>query len=208
MNLAARFDHTFRVEVIIACIVFGLVALVLLGSIIRSFTPRGRRASEKTSYKKTETVYVSVVAAVAAFLVVFSLTQNTSPHPKPAMTVKVTGYQWCWRFSYPGSGVSVTADCVNGHLPTLVLPVGEPIRFEITSADVIHSMWIPHLRFKMFAYPNYVNSFETTLATTGRWQAECAEFCGQYHYAMHFYLQAVTQGQFRSWLSSHAGSAR
>jgi cytochrome c oxidase subunit II len=200
MNLPARFDHTFRVEVIIASIVFGLVLLVFLAALIRSFTSRGRHASQKTSYKKTETLYLSIVAAVAGFLIWFSLTQNTSAHAKPAMTVKVTGYQWCWRFAYQGTGVSVTADCVDGHLPTLVLPTGEPIAFQVTSADVIHSMWIPYLRFKLFAYPNYVNSFETMLHATGSFEGECAEFCGLYHYAMHFVLRAVTPSQFASWL--------
>jgi len=206
VNLPARFDHTFRVEVVIALVVFGLVALVFLGSILRSFTKRGQTASQKTSHNKTETLYVSIVAAVAAFLVVFSFTQNTSPHTKPAMTVKVTGFQWCWRFDYVGTGTSVTANCVDGHLPTLVLPTGEPIAFQVTSADVIHSMWIPYLRFKLFAYPDYVNTFETTLPKTGTWEGECAEFCGQYHFAMHFDLRAVTPAQFRSWLASHQGT--
>lgn len=206
MNLPARFDHTFRVEVVIASIVFGLVLVVFLAAIIRSFTPWGRRASQATSHKKTETVYVSVVAAVAGFLVWFSFTQNTSSHPKPALTVNVTAFQWCWRFSYAVSPpVSVTANCVDGHLPTLVVPTNEPVEFHVTSADVVHSMWIPYLRFKLFAYPNYTNSFETTLSSTGSFEGECSEFCGEYHYAMHFVLKAVTQGQFKSWLSSQQG---
>lgn len=208
MNLPARFDHTFRVEVVIAFVVFGIVALVFLGAVLRSYTKRGRVASEKTGHKKTETVYVSIVAAVAAFLVVFSFTENQSPRQKAALTVKVTGYQWCWRFDYLGTGVSVTADCVDGHLPTLVLPTGQPIAFQVTSADVIHSMWVPHLRFKLFAYPDYVNSFETTLPSPGTWEGECAEFCGQYHFAMHFHLQAVTPIQFSSWILSHKGGSK
>jgi cytochrome c oxidase subunit 2 len=205
MNFPARFDRVFRVEVIVAVVVFALVAGAFVFAIVRSFTPRGASASQKTSHKKTEMLYVSVVAAVAAGLIVFSLSQNTSPHPRPAMTVKVTGFQWCWRFDYPGTGVSVTADCVDGHLPTLVLPAGEPIEVQVTSADVIHSMWIPYLRFKLLAYPGYVNFFETTLSSSGSWQGECAELCGQYHYAMHFILKAVTRSQFRAWLASQPG---
>lgn len=206
MNLPARFDHTFRVEVVIAFVVFGLVVLVLLASVVRSFTPWGRKASQKTEYKKTEIFWTSMVAAVMVFLVTFSITQNTTAKAKPAMTVRVTGYQWCWRFAYPGTGVSVTADCVNGHLPTLEVPTGEVIRFQITSADVIHAMWVPHLRFKMFAYPDWTNTFETTFNQAGTWEGECSEFCGQYHYAMHFRLHAVDGTQFQSWLRSHGAS--
>ncbi|HET9078096.1 MAG TPA: cytochrome c oxidase subunit II [Acidimicrobiales bacterium] len=207
VNLPARFDHTFRVEVVIAAIVFGLVLLVFLAALIRSATARGRTASQKTGYKKTEAAYVSVVAVVAAALITFSLTQNTSPHPKPSLTVKVTGFQWCWRFAYQGTRVSVTANCVDGRLPTLVVPTGEPVRFDVTSADVVHSMWIPYLRYKLFAYPNYVNSFETTFARPGSWEGECAEFCGEYHYAMHFTLEAMTPAAFRSWLHSKEARA-
>jgi cytochrome c oxidase subunit II len=202
VNLPARFDHTFRVEVIIAFVVFGLVLVVFVVSIGRSFTRRGRDPSDKTSYKKTETVYVSLVAAVAVFLVVFSLAENSSSHPRAALTVRVTGYQWCWRFDYLGSGVSVTADCVDGHLPQLVVPAGEPVAFEVTSADVIHSMWIPYLRFKLFAYPGHVNSFDSTVPTVGSWDGECAEFCGQYHYAMHFILRSLPAAQFAAWLDA------
>jgi cytochrome c oxidase subunit 2 len=183
------------------------VALVLLVSVARSFTPRGREASQKTEYKKTEIFWTSMVAAVMVFLVTFSITQNATAKAKPAMTVRVIGYQWCWRFEYPGTGVSVTADCVNGHLPTLEVPTGEVIRFQIVSSDVIHAMWVPHLRFKMFAYPDWTNSFENTFRQTGTWEGECSEFCGQYHYAMHFRLRAVTKGQFQTWLQSH-GAAR
>lgn len=202
MNLPARFDHTFRVEVVIACVVFGLVALVFLGAIVRSWTRRGRVASATTSYKRTEAVYAAVVAVVAVGLIAFSIVQNSTPTAKPAMTVKVTGYQWCWRFDYEGSHVSVTADCVDGHLPVLVVPTGEPIRFEVTSADVIHSMWIPYLRYKLFAYPHHVNGFVDTFSQAGSWQGECAEFCGLYHYAMHFTLRAESPARFHRWLAA------
>ncbi|MDE3205833.1 MAG: cytochrome c oxidase subunit II [Acidobacteriota bacterium] len=207
MNLPARFDHTFRVEVVIAFVVFGLIVLVFSASIVRSFTARGRTASQKTSYKRTEVFWTSLVAAMMIFLVTFSFTENRSTTSAPAMTVDVTAFQWCWRFEYPGSGVSVTADCVNGDLPTLEVPSGEAIRFRIVSADVIHAMWIPHLRFKMFAYPNWTNTFENTFPEPGTWLGECSEFCGQYHYAMHFRLTVTTPAGFHSWLQSH-GAAR
>jgi cytochrome c oxidase subunit 2 len=207
MNLPARFDHTFRVEVVIAVAVFGLILLVFFGAVLRSFTRRGRQASQKTSYKKTEVAYVSAVAAVAAFVAVFSLIHNRTSHPKPVLTVDVTGYQWCWRFAYEGSGVAVSGNCVDGHLPTLELPATQPVAFHVTSTDVIHSMWIPSLRFKLFAYPGFVNNFEATIPTSGHWDAECAEFCGQYHFAMHFTLVAVPPAQFRSWLASQSPAA-
>jgi heme/copper-type cytochrome/quinol oxidase subunit 2 len=89
-----------------------------------------------------------------------------------------------------------------------VVPTGETVAFRVTSADVIHSMWIPALRFKLFAYPGYVNSFEATIPRAGSWEGECAEFCGQYHFAMHFTLRAVPPDQFSSWLRAKGGPSQ
>ncbi|HMC39100.1 MAG TPA: hypothetical protein VKI19_05515 [Acidimicrobiales bacterium] len=201
MNLPARFDHTFRIEVTIAVVVFGVITVAFLFAILRSFTRRGRQASQKPSYKKAEAVYVSVVAAAAAGIATLSLTENRTTYPRPALTVDVTGFQWCWRFTYEGTPVTVSGNCVDGGLPVLELPTGEPIAFHVRSNDVVHSMWIPALRFKLFAYPGFVNTFETTIPTAGRFDAECAEFCGQYHFAMHFTLVAVAPARFSSWMA-------
>ncbi|MGH3494446.1 MAG: cytochrome c oxidase subunit II [Sciscionella sp.] len=200
MNLPLRFDHTFRVEVIIAIVVFGLILLALLFAIVRSFTKSGRRPWPRHEFTKAEVSYTAVLAVVTAGLVTFSLTENTSTVVAPKVTVNVTGFQWCWRFAYPGTGVSVTADCVDGRLPTMVVPTGEVIRFNVTSADVIHAFWVPHLRFKTFAYPHFTNTFETTVAEPGNWLGECSEFCGLYHYAMHFRVKAVPPASFQTWL--------
>ncbi len=208
MNLPLRFNHTFRVEVTIAIVVFSLILLILLFAVVRSYTRWGRHASQKHDFTKTEASYTALLAVVAAGLVTFSLTENTSPHPKPQVQVNVTGYQWCWRFAYQGTPVSVTANCVNGKIPTLVVPTGEVVRFNVTSADVIHSFWIPELRYKTFAYPNWVNHFETVISHTGNWLGECAEFCGLYHYAMHFRVSAVTPAQFTTWLTGEEKAAR
>ena len=208
MNLPLRFDQTFRVEVIVAIVVFGLILLFLLVAILRSFTARGRRAWPKHEFTKTEASYTAILAVVAAGLVTFSLTQNTSPDPPPKLVVNVTGYQWCWRFAYQGTKVSVTANCVNGQIPTLVVPTGEVVRFNVTSADVIHAFWVPHLRFKTFAYPNFTNTFETTIKSPGDWLGECSEFCGLYHYAMHFRVQAEAPATFDAWLHRQEGAAR
>lgn len=213
MNLRARFDHTLSVEVIIALVVAGLVLAVLIFAIVRSFTHWGKKEpSQRDKFYKREAAYLSVVAGTAAFLIYFSFTQNSaSPDAQMnlpyKMTVNVTAFQWCWRFDYAGTPVSVTADCVNGHYPTLVVPTGESVRFRVTSADVIHGFWIPHMRFKIWAYPNHVNSFENIFTKPGRWFGECSEFCGLYHYAMKFDVRALPPAQFQAWLTSHERSA-
>ena len=200
VSLPLRFNHTFRIEVIVASVVFGLIGLILLYAILRSFTARGRRPWMRHDFTRMEASYAAILAVVAAGLVTFSLTENTFLHRPARLVVHVTGFQWCWRFAYGGTPVSVTADCVNGDIPTLMVPTGEVVRYDVTSADVIHAFWVPHLRFKTYAYPNYTNSFEDTISKPGKWMGECSEFCGLYHYAMHFELEAVPPAQFTAWL--------
>lgn len=206
MNLRSNFHHAFTLEIIGACVVFGLVLLALAVALVRSKTRRGRRASEKSEHRILEPTYVVVVALAAIAIMTLSLTADARSDTKPpAVRVLVTGYQWCWRFAYQGTPVSVTANCVDGHTPTLVVPTGETVRLSVTSADVIHSFWVPYLRFKTVAYPDKVNAFETSLPTPGSWPGRCAEFCGLYHYAMDFTVQAMPPAAFRSWL--HAQEA-
>lgn len=212
LNLRHRFQHTWSTELDMAYVVAGLVLATLVFALVRSFTPWGKRAKQKYKYHVTETVYVGLVAAAAAFLIFWSFSNNSETpdgqsHVPYKMTVDVLGYQWCWRFAYVGTPVSVTGDCVNGHYPTLVVPSGESIRFNVESADVIHGFWIPYMRFKIWAYPDHVNSFENTFSTPGTWQGECSEFCGQYHYAMKMVLHVVTPAQYKTWLAAQEKSA-
>lgn len=213
MNLRARFDHTFEVDLIIALVVLGLVLGVFAFAIVRSFTPWGKRASQEHIFYKREAAYLSVVGCVAGFLIWFSIHQNAaSPdaqsHLPYKVTVDVTAFQWCWRFAYPGTPVSVTADCIGGHYPTLVVPAGESVRFNVTSNDVIHGFWIPYERFKIWAYPDWTNTFEAVFAKPGRFFGECSEFCGDYHYAMKFEVEALPPAQFRGWLASEEHNPR
>ena len=84
-----------------------------------------------------------------------------------------------------------------------MLPVGEKIRFEETSKDVIHSFWVPELLFKRDVFPGNVrNTFEVTLDKTGRYVGRCAELCGTYHAFMQFELVAVSQDQFNTYLAA------
>lgn len=210
MNLRHTFDQVFRLEVVIAAIVFVLILAVLTFAVVRSGTRWGKTASQKESHPRTESIYLAVVGALAIFLIVVSLTANAAPssRPRPSLRVQVTGFQWCWRFSYEGTPVTVTGTCVNGSGPTLRIPAGRPVHFDVRSVDVVHSMWVPYLRFKMFAYPDHVNSFTATVQNPGTFHGLCAEFCGLYHYAMDFTLQALPGQAFDAWLRSQESAAR
>lgn len=210
MHFQEIFGQAFGVETRIAAVVFGLVLVAMLVAFAESWRRRRRRraGAQVTEHTKLELGYVAVLTGVVIFLMVFSVTKTNAffTDPPPDLTVKVTAYQWCWRFSYAGQPVSVTGQCEQGHLPTLVLPAGRTVEVDLTSTDVIHSFWVPGLKFKVDVYPDHVNSFTFTLRQ-GRWLGRCAQLCGLYHASMLFNVQAVAPARFDAWLHARGGSA-
>ena len=212
MPFRHAFAQSFGLEVPIAAAVFGLVllAMVIALAISRARRRQGKGSSQRAENNRLELSYAAVVAAAAAVLATGSLVINnheTADPPAAALTIRVTAYQWCWRFHYAGQPVTIKGDCVGGRRPTLVLPANREVRIVVTSSDVIHGFWLPYLRWKIYAYPGHDNSFTVRLTHTGRWIGRCSEFCGLYHDKMDYYLQVVSPARFDHWMHAHGGSA-
>lgn len=116
--------------------------------------------------------------------------------PDDALVIDVIGHQWWWEVRYPDYDV-VTAN-------EITIPVDRPVAFRITSADVIHSFWVPALAGKLDAMPDYVNTLVFAADETGTFQGHCAEFCGLQHANMGFVVFAVPPAEFDGWVSAHA----
>lgn len=116
--------------------------------------------------------------------------------------VDVTATRWSWRFEYE-DGPTVQGE--DKRPPTLVVPSETPIRFRLTSRDVVHSFWIPHVRFKRDAFPGRTTSFVLRFAEADegfhREWGECAEFCGLLHADMSFHVEVVPRPEFDRWLA-------
>ena len=93
-------------------------------------------------------------------------------------------------------------------MPTLVLPVGRPVRVVLTSADVIHAFWVPDFLFKKDNIPGRVNEFDVTVTEAGDFVGRCAEFCGLEHERMTFRVLAVATDTFDATLAAAAQGAR
>lgn len=213
MGFRQVFSHVLGIQAAVAATVFLLVALAIISAVVGSRRRRrkGAAPSAVSENSRLEYGYLAVLTVVAAALVTLSFASNarerSDPPGRPAITVRVTGFQWCWRFGYVDHGVTVTAQCAGHGEPTLVLPAHKLVRIEVTATDVIHSFWIPYLRFKLDAFPGHLSSFTLTLARTGRWAGRCAQFCGLFHFQMDFYVKGVSPPAFGRWLDQHAKAA-
>jgi cytochrome c oxidase subunit 2 len=107
------------------------------------------------------------------------------------LQVQVIGQQWRFTYRYPQFGGFETTN--------LVLPVGEPVEFNVTSLDVIHSFWAYQLGVKADANPGVNNIAYTTPTHLGQVTVRCAELCGLWHGAMFNYGKVVSVSAFQTW---------
>jgi cytochrome c oxidase subunit II len=110
------------------------------------------------------------------------------------LQVQVIGQQWRFTYRYPQFGGFETTQ--------LILPVGRPVQFNVTSLDVIHSFWAYQLGVKADANPGVNNVAFTTATHTGQFTVRCAELCGLWHGAMFNYGQVDSVANFESWATA------
>ena len=114
-------------------------------------------------------------------------------------TVEVVGFRWNWAFNYVDQDAYAVG---TPDLPAeLVLPVGEKIRFELVSPDVIHSFWVPDFLFKMDVIPGKRNVFELTPDKVGVYAGKCAELCGVEHARMLFNVRVVEPAEYEQYIA-------
>jgi len=144
-------------------------------------------------------VWLVVSTLLCLVLLVWGLAQFTAeqtPHSNE-LQVDVTGQQWLWTFSYPGTGVNSR---------TLVLPVDRPVQFNVTSEDVTHGFWVPNLGVQIDANPGEITVVRATPDKVGSFVVRCSQLCGLYHAFMWTSGAVVTSANFSQWLESQGAS--
>lgn len=221
VDTARQYQDLFDLYWPIAVGVLVVVWLALLVLVIRY---RERRAGDEWPEQvhertRTEMAYIALLVVIAAVLVILTFsTMSTlradlpaetaraersdadpSKTPPAALTVDVVAARWNWRFRYRRLGIEQGGD--GRHIPTLVVPVGD-VRFRATSVDVIHSFFIPYLRFKRDAFPQRWTNFTLGFDEPGFHPAEgrCAEFCGLRHAYMQFNVRVLEPSAFQRWV--------
>jgi cytochrome c oxidase subunit 2 len=177
----------------------------------RGLADRWLPPSERRGVRFMVVAGIIFPAAVLAVLLVFTLrvttavslpsravgTTNARPAPGELL-IDVIGHQYWWRVRYVDADSTRDFETAN----ELRIPVGQRATIRLTSADVIHSFWVPGLHGKMDLVPGRVNAIPLEAGWPGVWRGQCAEFCGVQHALMAFTVVAEPRERFEAWVAA------
>ena len=217
----ARWMNTW----ILMPVVIGISLLVL--GLLAWVAFRYRAKANAVPSKTTHNTVIEVLWTLVPVLILLGiavpsislLAKQYEPAPANALTVKVTGYQWYWGYTYPDNGgfevisnmLSKEDARANGEPELLavdnrmVVPVGVPIKIITTGADVIHSFSVPSLWFKLDAVPGRLNEKVLQVDEPGVYYGQCSELCGVNHGFMPIAVEALPVAQFNEWVRAQGG---
>jgi cytochrome c oxidase subunit II len=204
VSTRGEYDRVASVYLPIAIGVFVLIAVVVLVAVLIFRRRPPERAARWHEHNPIEGTYALLLVCTAAFLLYLTFraehrTDTVANRQRPALVINVVASKWEWTFNYRAYGFATRSGTV-GRQP-LVVPAGVPVRFNLTSLDVIHSFWIPAVRYKHDAI---AGSTQVTTLSFGRgvFPGQCAEFCGVRHSDMLFTVYAVSPSAFTAWARS------
>jgi cytochrome c oxidase subunit II len=197
-DFARESDHILRTTLLWATVVFVLVEGALLLAIWK-FRDRPGAAEPVQTHGNTtlEIVWTIIPAFILAMIAVPTVRTifRTATKPGPeALQVEVIGHQWWWEFRYPQLGITTAGE--------LRVPAGRTVSLEMTTADVLHSFWLPQFAGKRDVFPNRYNNLWFKAEVTGNFPAQCVEFCGIQHSRMAYRIVAMAGPEFDAWASA------
>lgn len=212
----------------ICCVIGAVVFAVMFYSMFKHRKSKGAKAADFHESTVVEIIWTAVPLVIliamaipaAKTLIAMEDTSNAD------VTVKITGYQWKWQYEYLDSGISYFSTLDAEHNAArqvgsgidvskfdhylkevdnpLVLPVGKKVRFLHTSADVIHSWWVPDLAVKKDAIPGFINENWAFIEEPGTYRGKCTELCGRDHGFMPVVVEAVPEEEYNAWVAANA----
>jgi cytochrome c oxidase subunit II len=203
----AHWIHSLYLEVIgLDSLILTIVVVALILALFR-FSTRSESVPEELPVTREHLALEAawtvgpaiVLLAIAIPTIRTTFRSQPAAAPKNALIVKVMAHQWWWEAHYPSLGIA-TANEIH-------LPVNRPVRFELQSADVIHSFWVPALGGKQDVVPGHTNTLTLTPRVPGMYYGQCAEFCGLSHANMRFRIFVDAPQQFRAWAADQTAPA-
>lgn len=203
-------EHLWWFAFVVAAAVYVLVIGTLLWAMVRAHNrERNGEPLPADSHHRMKTGVVFALSASVVILLVFLgvdlvVARTRDPVPKRTpITIEVTGRQWWWQVNYADTSVHGRFETAN----EIHVPVGQPVLLLLSSADVIHSFWVPNVAGKKDLIPGYTESFWFQADTAGVYRGQCAEFCGTQHAKMALYIVAQPLSEYRRWVAGQQGPA-
>ena len=188
-----------------------LFVLVLLVMVAVKFNARSNPTPSRTTHHTLIEVawtLIPVLILVGIAVPSFRLLFLQLDVPKADLTVKATGKQWYWSYSYPDNGkFEFDSLLVQDKKPRLlgvdnemVVPVNKVIRIQTTGADVIHAFAVPAFGIKIDSIPGRLNETWFKATKTGMFYGQCSELCGKDHAFMPIAIRVVSDQEFATWV--------
>jgi cytochrome c oxidase subunit II len=194
--------HTLSWILIIFCsVVFLGVAIATMIALFGSHRWRQRLAGERLVIGAGLIFPAAALSALLGYSVII-MGMADSAEGEDGLRISVVGERWWWRVIYiarDGRRIESANE--------LRVPTGQPVRLELTSADVIHSFWVPKLAGKLDMIPGRTNTLTLSVSEPGISRGQCAEYCGGAHALMSFFVIAMPPADFETWLARESEPA-
>lgn len=193
--------------------VVGVITLILIlwpAIFHRAHASKGEFPKQTQYNVPVEVAYTIIPFIIVAVLFYFTAVKQNEIVEKTttyAHEITVEGFQWSWQFGYPEAGSKAVVTGTPANPPTLVVPLGEKVRYTITSNDVVHGFWVPAFMIQMQNLPGVTNSLEFTANKLGTYPGRCNILCGRNHSQMLFFVKVVTPTEYKAYLETLKASA-
>lgn len=226
----SRETYSLHMTIFLICVLIGIVVYgILVFTLIKYRKSKGAVPSTFHHSTKLEVAWTVVPFLILIGMAIPSTQVLTRIYDasESDLDIVVTGYQWRWQYRYlsdegeevsffsnlatPDEQIYNVADKGENYLlevdEPLVIPVNRKVRFLLTSADVIHSWWVPEFAVKKDAIPGFMNESWVVAEQTGTYRGQCTELCGQDHGFMPVVVRVVEQDEFDAWLGEKQAAA-
>jgi cytochrome c oxidase subunit 2 len=162
-------------------------------------------ATRRSAFAMSTAIGATTVILLGLLVASVAVGRSISPLGASATReIKVIGHQWWWEVQYSDPVASNTIIDAN----EIHLPVGERVLLQLSSRDVIHSLWIPSLQGKRDLIPGKDTTLVIRADKPGLYRAQCAEFCGFQHAKMALVVVVEPRAKFSAWAEAARKPAR
>lgn len=192
----------------IAAGVVGIFTAILIMWPVFRHRRKGDEVPKQTQYNiPVEVAYTVIPFVIVAVLFYFTAVKESaitkvSADDKISHVIDVNAMQWSWQFTYKDNPTAGTVTGTTAQPPTLVIPKGERVRFNITSTDVVHGFWIPAFMIQMQNLPGVKNHLEFTANKIGTYPGRCNILCGRAHSQMLFKVKVVSPSNYKKYIAN------